>query len=349
MRISSCIKMNVLYFRPRQIFPNFCTADKHINQFWWLYGTKKEPWTVPGQRWWNSEGLRWIQGLFFHLFYHVYVAVSIQIVVPEHFRVPLFFTHPGCKGLTAGKYIPWPWSAGSGKVRAPVSIQWTRFTSWNPKYKWTWLSESGHYLCLREAGIIWTVSEQWNMVNVTDISGQIEPSPHTLPISIFCQAAVVDLHVSRACNTRRPGMSSSRASSSALLTLSVLLCSGSCQLGLGCHVNFHSSSNSAWIQALSHWLTHSLVTSRSLDLYRLSVSLCFSAFFFFFSCISLDPLPYFASLWTSYIFPVGFHLCCRLLHKIENYTFSFSLPCNSSNFSWNQQILPWFIVHYVNC
>lgn len=96
--------MNVLYFRPRQIFPNFCTADKHINQFWWLYGTKKEPWTVPGQRWWNSEGLRWIQGLFFHLFYHVYVVVSIQIVVPDiSIFVSLYSSHiQGVKALRLG-------------------------------------------------------------------------------------------------------------------------------------------------------------------------------------------------------------------------------------------------------
>lgn len=50
----------------------------------------------------------------------------------------------------------------------------------HPRYKSTGLSESGGYLCLGVAGMAWTVSELRNVMDVTDISRQIEEPPLTL-------------------------------------------------------------------------------------------------------------------------------------------------------------------------
>lgn len=95
--------------------------------------------------------------------------------------------------------------------------------------------------------------------------------------------------------------------------------------GQGCHVNFRSSSNSGRIRAPSPELTHSLLTSGSLDLFRLSVSLRLLLFFFTSDCISFNLLPHFVMCWMSECSQLDFTSLVRRLLKIKLHVF-FLIP-----------------------
>lgn len=121
----------------------------------------------------------------------------------------------------------------------------------HPRYKSTGLSESGGYLCLGVAGMAWTVSELRNVMDVTDISRQIEEPPLTLPISVVCQGAVIDLHALGRVTHDDPACP---PAGRPLRPFSPCWCySARIRViwGQGCHVNFRSSSNSGWKQGLS--------------------------------------------------------------------------------------------------
>lgn len=121
----------------------------------------------------------------------------------------------------------------------------------HPRSKSTGLSESGGYLCLGVAGMVWRVSEQRNVMDATDISRQIEkPASHFLLASSAKELSLTYMSLGRvthedpACppagRPRRPF--SLRWCYSARIRVI---------WGQGCHVNFRSSSNSGWIQGLS--------------------------------------------------------------------------------------------------
>lgn len=169
-----------------------------------------------------------------------------------------------------------------------------------------WLGQTvkAEMLPVFEWGLIWTVSERWNMVHVIDIQRQTEAAH----ISISCQVIVVDLYVTLLCNTFWPRGSSSMASSSVFLTLLVSLHMGACQLRSGCHVTIRSLSKSRWIQsAWSYLHQHNVLPHFSRFLFG---SKCFSLLSLLvcsISCITSRVL----------VFPSGFNQHSMLVHCVS--------------------------------
>lgn len=121
----------------------------------------------------------------------------------------------------------------------------------HPRYKSTGLSESGGYLCLGVAGMAWTVSELRNVIDVTDISRQIEKPPSHFLLALSAkELSLTFMSLGRVTHDGPACPPAGRP----LRPFSPCWCySARIRViwGQGCHVNFRSSSNSGWKQGLS--------------------------------------------------------------------------------------------------